>query len=76
MTWGLKFKKIYKAVFFNLVMSKNKTFWAVLGVIFLIFGIIGTITIAVKGQEFLQWLFITAASVIAGILLVAWALSD
>ena len=55
---------------------KNKTFWGVLGTILLIFGAIGTISLAVKGQEYLYGLFVTGAFVIVGVLLIAWAFAD
>lgn len=55
---------------------KNKTFWGVLGTILLIFGAIGTISLAVKGQEYFYGLFVTGALVVGGVLLIAWTFTD
>ncbi len=54
---------------------KNKTVWGVIGVILTIFGITGTIPILLN-REYLIGLPITGLSVIVGIILMAWALSD
>jgi hypothetical protein len=55
--------------------KKNKTVWGVVGVILTLFGITGTIPILLN-QEYLIGLPITGLSVIAGVILVAWAISN
>lgn len=54
---------------------KNRTVWGVIGVLLTIFGITGTIPILLN-PEYLIGLPLTAISVIAGVILVAWAFSD
>lgn len=56
-------------------MVKNKTIWGVIGVLLTLFGIIGTIPVLIN-KEYIAGLPITAVSVIAGIILMAWAFSD
>jgi len=56
--------------------KKDKTFWGVLGVILLIGGITATIPLALKGEQYLIGIPITALAVITGILLIAWAFSN
>ena len=56
-------------------MPQNKTVLGVVGVILTLFGVIGTIPIALNREYFLG-LFATGLSVIAGVILMAWALSD
>ena len=58
-----------------MVKKKNKTIQGVIGVILTLFGIIGAMPILLT-KEYAAWLPITAISVIAGILLMAWAFSD
>jgi len=45
-------------------------------VIILIFGIIGTITVTIKGEAFFYGLPITGLAVITGILLIAFAVNN
>ena len=54
---------------------QNKTVWGVIGVILTLFGIIGTIPILLN-RGYIIGLPLTAVSVIAGIILIAWAFSD
>lgn len=54
---------------------KNKTIWGVIGVLLTLFGIIVTIPILLN-KEYISGLFVTAISVIIGIILMAWAFSD
>ena len=54
---------------------KNKTIWGVIGVILILFGITGTIPILVN-RQYLGVLPLTGISVITGVLLIAWMLSD
>ncbi len=54
---------------------KNKTIYGVIGVLLTLFGITGTIPILLN-KKYLIGLPITAISVIAGIILMAWAFSD
>ncbi len=56
--------------------SKNRTFFGVLGVIILIFGAIGTIAIAIKGEQYFYVLPITGIAVIMGVLLIAWTFTN
>lgn len=56
--------------------KKNKTPLGVFGLILLIFGIIFTISLSVKGEEYTYGLPITAFLVIMGIILIAWAFND
>lgn len=55
--------------------NKDKTLWGVVGVILTIFGIIGTIPILLN-KGYLLGLPLTAISVIAGVILIAWAVTD
>lgn len=56
-------------------MKKNLIPWAVVGVILIIFGIVGSIPILLKQQYFFV-LPITALAVIIGVILIAWAVSN
>jgi len=58
------------------MVSKNRTFFGVLGVIILIFGAIGTIVIAIKGEQYFYVLPITGIAVIMGVLLIAWTFTN
>ena len=53
----------------------NKTILGVIGVLFTLFGIIGTIPILLN-RDYIIWLPLTALSVIFGVILMAWAFSD
>lgn len=57
-------------------MPKDKTLFAVIGVILIIFGVTGTIPLAIKGQQYLYGLPITGAAIVLGVILMAWALND
>ena len=54
---------------------KNKTVWGVIGVLLTLFGIMGTIPILFN-IEYAIWLLVTSVSVVAGVILMAWAFSD
>jgi len=54
--------------------SNNKTVIGVIGVLLTIFGIIGSISV-LQNRGYL-WMIITGMSVIAGVILVAWSLSN
>jgi len=58
-----------------MVKRKNKTVWGVIGIILTLFGITASIPILLN-REYLVGLPITGISVIAGIILMAWAFSD
>lgn len=58
-----------------MVKRKNKTVFGVIGVLLTLFGIIGTIPI-VLNRQYIGGLFLTGLSVIVGIILIAWVLSD
>ena len=53
----------------------NKTILGVIGVLFTLFGIIGTIPILLN-RQYLEGLFITGLSVIIGIILLAWVFNE
>jgi len=55
--------------------KKNKTIFGVIGIILTLFGIIFTIPILLN-REYFFVLFLTALSVIIGVILIAWAFSD
>ncbi|MEK6881435.1 MAG: hypothetical protein AABY22_17565 [Nanoarchaeota archaeon] len=55
--------------------KKNKTIWGVVGVILILFGVTGTIPILVN-RQYLGALPLTGVSIIIGVLLIAWMLSD
>lgn len=55
--------------------GRNKTVWGVIGVILILFGIIGTIPILVS-KEYTSWLPFTGFAVIIGVVLAAYAFSD
>jgi len=57
-----------------MVKSKNKTVWGVIGVILILFGLIGTIPLILN--RYIIGLPITAIIVIVGVILIAWAVSD
>ncbi|MBI2632231.1 hypothetical protein HYW75_04460 [Candidatus Pacearchaeota archaeon] len=57
------------------MVKKNRTVWGVVGVLLTLFGITGTIPILLN-HEYLIGLPFTAISVIAGVILIAWAFSD
>ena len=54
---------------------KNKTVLGVIGVLLTLFGIIGTIPI-LSNIGYAIWLLVTGVSVVAGVILIAWAFSD
>lgn len=58
-----------------MVKRKNKTVFGVIGVLLTLFGIIGTIPI-ILNRQYIGGLFLTGLSVIVGIILIAWVLSD
>ncbi|MFH1425569.1 MAG: hypothetical protein ABIG28_02450 [archaeon] len=58
-----------------MVKRKNKTVWGVVGVVLVLFGFIGTITLLVN-REYVSVLPLTGLSVIVGVTLMAWAFSD
>lgn len=58
-----------------MVKNNNKTIWGVIGVLFTLFGIIGTIPILIN-KVYIAALPITAISVIIGVILMAWAISN
>jgi len=55
---------------------KNKTFIGVVGVLLVIFGFFMTIPLILKGGVYYYGLIITAPSIIAGVLLIAWILGE
>ncbi len=55
-------------------VSANKTVGGVIGVLLIIFGVIGSLSIVQIREYF--FLVITAISVIAGVILVAWSFTD
>ena len=54
--------------------KENKTLIGVIGVLLTIFGIMGTIPVLQNRQYLI--LILTAIAVIAGVILVAWSVSD
>jgi len=56
--------------------KQNKSVMGIVGFILLIFGIIGTIPLAIKGQEYLYGLLITGLLIVIGVILVALSFSD
>jgi len=56
--------------------TKDKTVVGVVGVLFLIFGIIGTLAVAINGEEYIYWMLFTAPAVILGVIIIAIAMSD
>jgi hypothetical protein len=56
-------------------MAKDKTVLGVLGVILTVFGVMGSIP-ALLNKDSILSLPLTAAAVVAGIILMAWAFSD
>jgi len=54
---------------------KNKTVWGVIGVLLTLFGIMFTISTIIT-QENVYILPLTGFSVIAGVILMAWAITD
>lgn len=58
-----------------MVKNNNKTVLGVIGVLFTLFGIIGTIPILVN-KVYVAALPITAIAVIIGVILMAWAISN
>ncbi len=55
---------------------KDKTTIGVIGVILLIFGVIGTLAIANLGKDYILWLLLTSLAVIAGVILISRAFTD
>lgn len=55
---------------------KSNLVTGVIGVIILIFGIIGTLAIAVNGEQYIYGLILTGLAVIIGVILIAIAMSD
>lgn len=55
--------------------GKNKTVFGVIGVLLTLFGVVMTIPILVN-KEYVEILFLTGISVVAGVILIAWAFSD
>ncbi|MAH46535.1 hypothetical protein CMI37_11960 [Candidatus Pacearchaeota archaeon] len=55
---------------------RNKTVIGVIGIILVIFGIIWTIPLALKGVPYVYGLFGTSFLVVLGVILISWAFSD
>ncbi|MEA3329506.1 MAG: hypothetical protein U9Q06_02065 [Nanoarchaeota archaeon] len=57
------------------MVRKNKTVWSVVGILLVLFGITGTIPILINKEYFFGLPF-TGLSVVVGVVLVAWSLSN